>query len=105
MLFVCRVLIVDCHMLPEVKEQSMIMFYAIIHIYVASCMSGSFQFQCDYLTNRQPWFWDWAFNLNRGDPIQEKWDMIPDDGIDVLITHGPPIGIAQGEREEGERVK
>jgi len=39
----------------------------------------------------QPWFMDWAFNLQRGAEIRAKWDLIPD-GIDVLITHGPPRG-------------
>lgn len=39
----------------------------------------------------QPWFYDWAFNLQRGAEIKEKWDMIPD-GIDILVTHGPPAG-------------
>lgn len=40
----------------------------------------------------QPRFFDWAFNLNRGAELAEKWEMIPDD-IDILITHGPPHGI------------
>ncbi len=40
----------------------------------------------------QPRFFDWAFNLNRGYELAEKWAMIPDD-IDILITHGPPHGI------------
>jgi len=40
----------------------------------------------------QPRFFDWAFNLNRGYELAEKWGMIPDD-IDILITHGPPNGI------------
>ena len=40
----------------------------------------------------QPWFLSWAFNLQRGAPIAQKWALIPDD-IDVLITHGPPAGI------------
>jgi len=40
----------------------------------------------------QPWFFDWAFNLQRGPEIAAKWALIPD-GIDVLITHGPPQGI------------
>mmetsp|Transcript_3257 Transcript_3257/g.8178 ORF Transcript_3257/g.8178 Transcript_3257/m.8178 type:complete len:280 (+) Transcript_3257:152-991(+) len=39
----------------------------------------------------QPEFCDWAFNLPRGDQLREKWAKIPS-GIDVLITHGPPIG-------------
>ncbi len=39
----------------------------------------------------QPWFYNFAFNLRRGPEIREKWDLIPD-GVDVLITHGPPRG-------------
>jgi len=39
----------------------------------------------------QPWFHDWAFNLRRGSEIRAKWELIPE-GIDVLITHGPPHG-------------
>ncbi len=39
----------------------------------------------------QPWFYDWAFNVERGPAIREKWDKIPSD-VDVLITHGPPSG-------------
>ena len=48
----------------------------------------------------QPWFFDWAFNLQRGAEIRAKWELIPED-TDVLITHGPPYGIgdltARGE--------
>ena len=40
----------------------------------------------------QPRFFDWAFNLNRGAEIGEKWKLIPGD-VDILITHGPPNGI------------
>lgn len=39
----------------------------------------------------QPEFCNWSFNLPRGEKLKEKWDMIPD-GIDILITHGPPHG-------------
>ena len=50
----------------------------------------------------QPWFYDWAFNLQRGLPLRQKWDLIPA-GTDVLITHGPPHGI--GDRcEDGRQV-
>ncbi|MCC7359748.1 MAG: metallophosphatase domain-containing protein [Anaerolineales bacterium] len=49
----------------------------------------------------QPWFYDWAFNLQRGPEIRAKWDLIPA-GVDVLITHGPPAGhgdlTVQGDR-------
>lgn len=34
----------------------------------------------------------WAFNVDRGAPIAEVWQKIPDD-TNVLITHGPPYGI------------
>lgn len=40
----------------------------------------------------QPRFYDWAFNLNRGNELAEKWQLIPAD-TDILITHGPPNGI------------
>ena len=39
----------------------------------------------------QPWFFDWAFNLERGPEIRAKWKLIPA-GIDILVTHGPPAG-------------
>jgi Icc-related predicted phosphoesterase len=39
-----------------------------------------------------PWFHSWAFNLQRGFPIRKKWLAIPRD-TDILITHGPPLGI------------
>jgi Icc-related predicted phosphoesterase len=32
-----------------------------------------------------------AFNLQRGQDLKAKWDLIPED-TDVLITHGPPYG-------------
>lgn len=38
----------------------------------------------------QPWFYDWAFNVQRGAEIAAKWALIPND-VHVLITHGPPI--------------
>lgn len=37
-----------------------------------------------------PFFFDWAFNLHRGEEIREKWKLIPD-STDILITHGPPL--------------
>ena len=40
----------------------------------------------------QPWFYDWAFNRQRGAKIAKHWDLIPDN-TDILITHGPPMGI------------
>lgn len=40
----------------------------------------------------QPWFGDWAFNLQRGPELAMKWALIPED-TQILITHGPPAGI------------
>ena len=42
-----------------------------------------------------PWtprFFNWAFNLDRGLPLEAAWSRIPE-GIDILVTHGPPFGI------------
>ncbi len=40
----------------------------------------------------QPWFFDWAFNLQRGPELAEKWALIPSN-TDLLITHGPAQGV------------
>ncbi len=49
----------------------------------------------------QPRFHDWAFNLDRGAQIKEKWDLIPSyPAVDVLITHGPPFGILDKNYED-----
>jgi predicted phosphodiesterase len=40
----------------------------------------------------QPEFQNWAFNLPRGPLLKGKWDLIPA-GIDILVTHGPPMGV------------
>lgn len=39
-----------------------------------------------------PTFMNWAFMLERGEPLQDKWKLIPNN-TDVLITHGPPKGV------------
>lgn len=39
-----------------------------------------------------PWFFDWAWNVQRGRAIALAWEMIPED-TNVLITHGPPYGM------------
>ena len=50
----------------------------------------------------QPAYNDWFFNLPRGAALAAKWSQIPE-GVDVLLTHGPPRGF--GDRghhgEEG----
>jgi Icc-related predicted phosphoesterase len=39
-----------------------------------------------------PFFFDWAFNRERGEAISKHWDLIPN-GTDILMTHGPVAGI------------
>ena len=40
----------------------------------------------------QPEFCDWAFNLPRGPQLARRWSLIPP-GTNVLVTHGPPLGL------------
>jgi hypothetical protein len=56
-----------------------------------------------YGTPWQPEFFNWAFNLPRGEKLKEKWDMIPVD-TDILITHGPPFGKLDYVRYGNENV-
>lgn len=51
----------------------------------------------------QPWFYNWAFNLERGEPLRKKWSLIPDD-TDILITHGPPYSILDKSIFEDKNV-
>jgi len=44
-----------------------------------------------YGSPHQPTFCNWAFNLERGPEINQKWKMIPDE-VDILMTHGPIFG-------------
>ncbi|MBN2358220.1 MAG: metallophosphatase domain-containing protein [Deltaproteobacteria bacterium] len=48
----------------------------------------------------QPRFADFAFNLDRGPPLAERWAQIPDD-TEILVTHCPPHGI--GDRTHSGR--
>lgn len=45
----------------------------------------------------QPEFHGWAFNLERGHQLRNKWSLIPDD-TNVLVTHGPPFSILDQTR-------
>jgi len=59
----------------------------------------------------QPWFYDWAFNRQRGAEIREHWKLIPDN-TQILLVHGPPYGILDtvidgrpvGCRDLGRRI-
>jgi len=43
-----------------------------------------------------PYFLGMAFNKRRGNEIRKEWNKIPEN-TDILITHGPPIGILDNE--------
>ncbi|XP_063422845.1 metallophosphoesterase MPPED2-like [Mytilus trossulus] len=49
----------------------------------------------------QPRFGCWAFNVIRGKEILQNWNYIPDN-VDILITHGPPVGY--GLTTDGETL-
>jgi Calcineurin-like phosphoesterase len=51
----------------------------------------------------QPAYNDWAFNLPRGAPLAEKWSSIPR-GLDLLVTHSPPMGIGDNMPELPNRL-
>lgn len=38
-----------------------------------------------------PAFFDWAFNVDR-ESLKKYWDHIKE-GVDILVTHGPPLGL------------
>lgn len=58
-----------------------------IYLQDSGCIVDGIRF---YGSPWQPWFHDWAFNLQRGEEIRDKWESIPED-TQVLITHGPPV--------------
>lgn len=79
---------------------------AILDMDTALCKSILRQSGITYLENEEvslggllfwgspitPTYGDWFFMRDRGDEIEKVWKNIPE-GIDVLITHGPPYGI------------
>ena len=50
-----------------------------------------------------PTFYNWAFMKDRGEKIKDTWNKIPGD-TDVLVTHGPPLGILDKVIFDGQRV-
>jgi len=49
----------------------------------------------------QPEYMHWAFNVPRGS-LSRFWDLIPQ-GLDILVTHGPPYGILDQRIPPGTR--
>lgn len=58
-----------------------------------------------FLSPYQPAFCNWAYNVPRGEALAEKWSQIPDN-TNVLVTHGPPMGILDPvERFNGQKCE
>jgi predicted phosphodiesterase len=53
-----------------------------------------------YFSPWTPEFFNWAWMKKRGPQIKSMWDKIPE-GLDVLVTHGPPFGILD-KNQNGE---
>ncbi|KAJ8252086.1 hypothetical protein COCON_G00213980 [Conger conger] len=56
-----------------------------------------------YGTPWTPWFNGWGFNLPRGQSLLDKWNQVPE-GVDILLTHGPPLGFRDWVPKELQRV-
>lgn len=57
-----------------------------------------------YFSPWSPRFFDWGFQVDRGESAAKTWAKIPDD-TEILVTHGPPYGILdQAKLGESEHV-
>nr|XP_046195455.1 metallophosphoesterase MPPED2-like [Oncorhynchus gorbuscha] len=65
---------------------------------------GLWRGHCDVSAGRgSPWFNGWGFNLPRGQSLLDKWNQVPE-GIDILMTHCPPLGFRDWVPKELQRV-
>lgn len=55
-----------------------------------------------YGSPHQRRFYDWAFNLDEPE-LAKKWEAIPDD-TDILLLHGPPLGLGDFSIHGNERI-
>jgi len=74
---------------PNVVAEILSRFPSITYLQDSSITIGGVKI---YGTPWQPFFFNWAFNLQRGEEIAEKWKFIDSD-CDILISHGPVQGI------------
>jgi Icc-related predicted phosphoesterase len=95
-----RILVVGNHdrvfeNFPEKVKELLLKYPNITYLENSSVTIDGIKF---YGSPYQPWFYNWAFNKQRGPEIAVEWAKIPND-VDVLITHGPPYGY--GDKVEG----
>lgn len=79
----------------EIVEQN-----GVIYLHDSGVMINGLEF---WGSPWQPWFHDWAFNLERGAALAERWNLIPE-STDVLVTHGPPMGVLDRVARGGHSV-
>jgi len=70
-------------------EQMLLDFHNLTYLEDSGCVIDGIRF---WGSPWQPRFDDWAFNLQRGPDIAQKWRLIPA-VTNVLITHGPPANV------------
>lgn len=81
------------------QARELINYEGVHYLQDSSIVVGGLRF---YGSPWQPAFHDWAFNVNRGDEIKRKWNLIH--SCDVLITHGPAWGILDTAQPNSQRL-
>jgi Icc-related predicted phosphoesterase len=83
---------------PFMAKDLVAQYSDVIHLENSSTEVMGLKFYGSPITPR---FFDWAFNADNDD-LYEAWSKIPD-GLDFLITHGPPHGVLD-ITEEGKAM-
>lgn len=72
----------------------------IVYLHDSGCEIAGLSFWGSPYT---PVFMQWAFMRKRGSEILRHWDLIPNH-TDILITHGPPMGLCDRSSPSGENL-
>jgi len=89
-----------CENYPEKFAEILKKYPSITYLENSSVTIDGIKF---YGSPYQPWFYNWAFNKQRGAEIAEEWAKIPND-VDVLVTHGPVYGYCDQVNSRGEHL-
>ncbi|WMJ72371.1 metallophosphatase domain-containing protein [Cytophagaceae bacterium ABcell3] len=85
---------------PRAAQQLLDKFPDIIYLENSEAVIEGVKF---YGSPATPWFYDWAFNYQRGDELRGIWEKIPED-TNVLITHGPVYGVLDRVQRDKSKV-